>query len=261
MEALRAASAAVLPGVAGGAGAGPSAAQDDAPLEGVGSVLELIEALDLPAAAGVAADGHVLRVAAEGRDVVMYPVHSHHQVRDAHVAGVPELLAVVLQIEVGDDVQPVVDGHEDHVPVVSHAEAVEGDLLEGVAAEEAAAVDPDEHGLLLPRGALGGPDVQVLAVLALLFQHMEAPIVEEGVGLQHLHGHGTVLVSVLDAGPGLDLLRHMEALCPGIVDAHEDVHVAVGHAPELPLFGLHDGPLVFKYELVHTVLLHNVHIL
>ena len=210
------------------------------------------QTLHLSAAAGVAADGDVLRIAAEGGNVLVNPLHCRHQVGNTGVSGVLEFLAVVLQVHMRQNVQPVVDGDKDDVSVVRQVEAVEGDLLKGIAAEEAAAVNPDKHSLLLPVQRFGGPDVQILAILAFQLQHMQAPVVGEGVRRQNLLGNGAVTVSILDALPAGNFLRHVEAFGVGIFHTHEDVDIAVGHTPQLTLLGLYDRSGRFKNIGIHN---------
>ena len=181
----------------------------------------------------------------------MNPLQRRHQVPQARVGGFGELLAVLRQVHVAQNVQPVVDGHEDHVPGPAQVEAVEGVFLHGVAGHEPAAVDPHEHGLF-PVALIGrGPDVQVLAVLALLLQEQQAPIHGEGGGVPHLGRDGPVHVGVLHALPGLGLHGPLEPFGVGVLDAHEHVHIPVADAPELAVFSLYHRLYGIERILTH----------
>ena len=140
-----------LPGDAHG-GVGLALQMDDAALDD-GTVIEAIggghlhQGRDLSAAAGLAIDGHVVRVAAEGGDVLVNPAQSRGQVGDARVAGGLIGRVVLRQVQEAQDVQPVVDRHGDHVAVAGLIGAVVGQHLHGAAAGVAAAVEPDHDGL------------------------------------------------------------------------------------------------------------------
>ena len=81
---------------------------------------------------------------------------------------------------------------------------------------------------------------------------MQAPVVGEGVRRQNLLGNGAVTVSILDALPAGNFLRHVEAFGVGIFHTHEDVDIAVGHTPQLTLLGLYDRSGGFKNIGIHN---------
>ena len=114
-------------------------------------------------------------------------------------------------------------------------------------------MNPDEDRNLL--AALRRPDVQVLAVFALLLEDMDAPVIGKGVDFHSVHGNGAVPVCILDAFPGLDFLGQMEAFCMRIGHAHENVDIAVADAAKFSIGRLDDGSFPFKYKLVHKDLL------
>ena len=102
----------------------------------------------LAAAAGLAENQHVVRVAAELGNVVMDPLQGHGQVQHAAVGAVGILLAEGGEVEEADDVQAMVDSHDDHIAKLAEVLAVIGNRLDGGAVGEAAAMEEDDDRLL-----------------------------------------------------------------------------------------------------------------
>ena len=99
----------------------------------------------LRAAARLAEDGHVTRIAAEARDVVAHPAQREDQVQHPDVAGVGELRpAKRREVQITERVQPVIDGDDHHVAAAGEPRAVGLDAVAGVARERAG-VEPDQH--------------------------------------------------------------------------------------------------------------------
>ena len=116
-------------------------------------------------AAAVAVDGDVVGVAAEVGDVPLDPGERGDDVLEEEVAGLGELPAVLRERERTQRAEPVVDRHAHHAPRRGETGGVRGDL--GVRAVlESAAVDVHGHRERLVGRLLGGPHVQVQAVLA-----------------------------------------------------------------------------------------------
>ncbi len=121
----------------------------------------------LAAAAGLAEDGDVARVAAERADVVAHPFECVHEVAQPEIRRVRELLARARQTrqpEIREGIQPMRDGDHDDVVLPRELGAVVEDRVARARALPAA-VKPHHHG---PRAAphLGRPDVEPQAVLA-----------------------------------------------------------------------------------------------
>ena len=93
-------------GVIGGVEQGPAqhAGHDNHLVEQALGLGDLPQHGDFPAAAGLAEDGHVVRVAAKAGDVVPHPAQGLHQVGHAHVYGVPILLPKGGQVQVAKGV-------------------------------------------------------------------------------------------------------------------------------------------------------------
>ena len=212
-------------------GAVVHAAHNDALLEQAVGRRGLHERGDLPAAAGLAENGDVLRVAAELGNVVMHPLEGSHQVRVSGIAGVPVLLPIGGEVQVAQNVQAVVHGDHHHVPKAGKVFPVIGHVLNGGAVPEAAAVEPDHHRALGLRVQGLGPHVQILAVLVLgpiavgdlHFTRSGFPVQDgadiavgkgvpnplpRGNGLGHLEPFG---VRVLNAMEGIGAVHHKPA--------------------------------------------------
>ena len=232
---------------AGFGGGGPPAAHaahEDALVEKALGRRGVQHGVDLSAAAGLAEDGHIVRVAAESGDVLMDPAQGFHQVGLAQVAAVGILPAVFAQVEIAQDVQPVVHRHHHHVPELGELVAVVGHHLHGAAGGIAAAVEPDHNGLFGVFIQALGPEVEAQAVLALgpeaVGDHHVAPgilVVQQradrprGVGIDH-------------ALPGFHGLGHHKALRPGVGHAQEIEGASHLIAPEFACPGFRDGPVL-----------------
>lgn len=145
------------------------------------------------AAGGLAKDGDALRVAAEGRDVVLDPLQGEALVEVASVLGA---LGDLRGVGEAEDVGAVVDGDDDNVLGDGEGAAVV-DGQAGGAELEVAREDPEHDGLLGGRGRGGRrEDVEVEAVLALGRQG-PGRVTEDGL----LEGLGVAAVGeLLDAG-------------------------------------------------------------
>ncbi len=121
---------------------------------------------DFSAAAGLAEERDVARIAAEGCDVVAHPFERCDDVEVAQVAGVGVALAAhAREVQVPDGAEPVIDGDDDNVVMSSQPRAVithESTRAAGVAA----AVQPDHDGAFTRSADTGCPDIQAQAVLA-----------------------------------------------------------------------------------------------
>ena len=151
----------------------------------------------------------------------------------------------------------MVDGAEDDVSVAREVLSAVAVLLDGVAAGEAAAVQPHQHRTFLGVQA-GRPHVQLQAVLA---DQVVVPVVlEEGHRLDgavvpdRLRGGFAVIHRRAHARPLLRLLRRHEAVLAGrrgaVRDAFELVDVAQDEAADLAGGRLGDGDVVTDEKLL-----------
>ena len=205
----------------------------------------------LHAAAGLAEDGHIVRVSAKAGDVVPHPAESLYQVGHAHVHRVLIFLPKIGKIQIAKGVQAVVHRDHHHVIQLGHIEAVVADLLDGRARGKAAAVNPEQHRLLGAGVAAGGPDVQILAVLGRGPEPVGDHHLSGGPGLIEHRADHTVTARIPHAFPGGDGLGHLKTLGFGVADAKEVVHTVVMEAPQLPLGGGNNGGCLRHGKFVH----------
>jgi hypothetical protein len=119
----------------------------------------------LSAAAGLAEDRDVARIAAEALGVLAHPLQRRHQIEKAGIAGLGEALAADLrQIKVTEDIQPMVDGYDHDVVASREIGAVVARRVGG-AVGESATVQPN-HDRTLRIVESRCPDMQRQAVLA-----------------------------------------------------------------------------------------------
>ena len=111
------------------------------------------------------------------------PFKSHNKISKTNVTGVPEIIGIVLKVKVAEDIETMVYRNKDDVSVMCQIEAVKGDFLKGIASEESASVDPYKDGLLLTILFLRRPNVDVLAILALLLEHVQTSVIRKRIGL------------------------------------------------------------------------------
>ena len=142
---------------------------------------EAICALTDIGAGGLAEEGDVVGVAAEGCDVAADPGDGGGLVHQAVVAGgvVGRLGGEFGEGEEAEDAEAVVHGDDDDAAMREELAVLA--ILGGAAGGEAAAVDPDHDGqaggFLAGLGVVGRPDVEGEAVLA------GAGVVEDHVGV------------------------------------------------------------------------------
>ena len=194
------------------------------------------------AAAGLAEDGDVAGIAAEGFDVVVNPLEGGHQVGHAGVAGVGILRAVGRQIQRANDVQAVIETHGHYVAKFAQRLAVVRIGFHRRAVGESAAVHPYHHGFLCRRRRVLRPDVQHLAVFVLRPVAMrEDEVVTADRRRLRDRADRSPCLSALDAFPGFNGLRHLEALRLGVGYAEEGEGLAVLEAAEFSALYLDHG--------------------
>ena len=94
---------------------------------------------DLAAAAELAEDRDVARIAAEAVDVVAHPFQCGDHVQRAGIAGRGEIRAADRrQVEEAEDVQPLVHGDDDHVATLGQPRALQPGDVRGAVGERAA---------------------------------------------------------------------------------------------------------------------------
>ena len=229
------------------------AAHDDRLLEETVRVGCLSERRDLSAAARLTEDRHVLRIAAESRDVFLHPFQGGHEIRNAHVHGILILLAVHGEIQMSEGIQTVVNGDEHDAVVFREAVAFIGHVLDGGTGRIAAAVEPDHDRLLCRRVNRIRPHIQVLAMLRLRPEAVRADNLLARHGRHKNRADQSVGQRVLHAFPRIRLFRHLEAFRLGVLDAEEIENAVVDIAADLSLLRLYD-------RIVFGTLIDTVHV-
>ena len=115
-------------------------------------------------------DGHVIRVSAEGCDILMHPLQGHLLVQQTQVLGVRIVLAVrkMGQMQETQDAQSVLEGNEDDIRILLCQVGTVKQIHSGSSGNEGAAVNPHQDGFLLPRLIIGLPNIQIQAVFTLI---------------------------------------------------------------------------------------------
>ena len=181
--------------------------------------------------AGLTGDGDPLRVAAEGGNILFYPLAGFAHIVQGIVAG--SAAALFCQIRVGEEAQEaqtVVDGHNNNILPSGKACAV-ADHLAAASGHHAAAVNPDEYRQLVLRGLGGGPHIQIQTVLLILGGSQElGNAMNIGRGFGHLHdmlyGSGGISRRLPDAPPAAGILRLAEAI---LTDGGRRIRDALEH--------------------------------
>ena len=183
------------------------------------------ERTDTGRAGRLAGDGHVIRVAAEGRDIRLHPLQRLDLVQKAVVAGgaVGRLGRQLVGREEAEDPEAVAHVDREHALAGKTLAAVIG--VPGLAGLEGTAVDEDQNRQILLRTG-GLPDIQVEGILGIGLAEvvvqrdliiMKADDLRERIvdrGIARLHGHGREGVGFQDAVPGLGILRLAPAQIP-----------------------------------------------
>ena len=179
-------------------------------------------------------DRHVLRVAAEARDVVLHPLERELLVHQAVVAGVVRLGPGAQRgmREEAEQAEPVVDRH-DHNTLLDEVDRV---VVAALAADQRAAVDPHHHRQLRRRPRrTRRVDVQEEAVL------IRALLAEEPGGLRARRAEGRRVQHLPPARVRLWRLPAELADRRGRVrDAQELLHVVRDDAADEPACRLRD---------------------
>ena len=199
---------------------GDNAGHDDHLLEQVLGLGNLPQHGDLGAAAGLAEDGDVLRVAPKAGDVLLHPAQGLHQIGHAHIYAVPVFLPEIEHVQIAEGVQAVIDRHHQAV-LLGQVEAVVAHLLDGGTGGVPAPVNPEQHRLFGGGVAVVRPHVQVLAVL----RRGPEPVGRHVPHLRHVDHLGLVGV-----GGRLQERRHVGV---GATEAVLDVVIPLGQAPLL----------------------------
>ena len=122
---------------------------------------------DFLAAAGLAEDRHVARIAAELRDIVAHPLQRRDQIEHPDVARLGKfVVAEAGEKRVAQRAEAMIDAHRHHV-AAPHQIAAVVNQRRARTRHEAAAMQPDHHGPLARVARITGPDVEHEAVLAL----------------------------------------------------------------------------------------------
>jgi hypothetical protein len=157
---------------------------------------------DFASAAALAEYQHIARIATELGDVVAHPFERQHQVENAGGAGIGEAFAMVGQVKLAKNVEPMIDAHDHDVTALG-----EPDTVVGVAGTrtgyETATVEPDHDRTLAAVAQCGRPDVEEEAVLALGQRRVRTPGPEEAasVASSRLWGGEAIVARLQYASP------------------------------------------------------------
>ena len=102
-----------------------------------------------------------------------------------------------------EDVQSVIDRDKNDIPVMCKIKPVKGIFFQSISGKISAAVDPDENRLLFAVKYTWCPDIQVLAVLPLLLQHMQPAVIGRRVRRKCLGGDRPIAIGIFYPRPGL----------------------------------------------------------
>jgi len=117
-------------------------------------------------AAGLAEDGDIVRIAAEPGNVIAHPFERLDDVQHPDIAGVGVLRAAdSRQVQIAEDVEPVIDRHDHDVVACGQIGAVINRKA-ARAGGKAAAMQPEHHRAFVSGAEARGPDVQVQTILA-----------------------------------------------------------------------------------------------
>ena len=208
------------------------AAHDQSLVEQAVRRRDLHQIRHLHAAAGLAENGHVLRIAAKEGDIVMNPLQRRYHIRVTSVTGVFIFLTEGGQIQVAQNVQPMIYRNHHRIPLHAHIAAIIGHLLNGGTGRVSTPVEPDNNGLFRFPIQCSGPDIQVLAVLvhrpvAVRHQQLRGWLILGHQGADVAIGGG-----ILDTRPlGGD--GHLEPISIGIRNALENICAVIEAALQL----------------------------
>src|SRR5690606_25629328 len=93
---------------------------------------------------GLSEDHHPVRVPPEVLDIVAHPLERLHDVHHPDVAGAGELLRVLPELEITQQPEPMIYGHQDDVTERGQGDSVKDGVSTG-SAGEAAAMDREHH--------------------------------------------------------------------------------------------------------------------
>ena len=196
------------------------------------------EGADLSAAARLAEDRDVAGIAAEAGGMLAHPFERGDEIEQAGIARLGEALAVRRQVEMAEDVEPVIDRDDHDVVAPREVHAVVARRV-GRAVGEGAAMQPDQDRALAVVEA-GRPDMQRQAVLADRQGVDRAPDRRQLRPLRcrrRLRRAAGIGGRLAHARPRLGLARRHEAVGAGgrgaVGNALEDMHAAgreTGHA-------------------------------
>ena len=117
----------------------------------------------------MAEDGHVVGVAAEGCNILMYPFQCHQLIQESQILRIRIVLAVrqVGQMEEAKNAKPVSNGHNDDVGILFDEIVALMHRVDSSAQRKGSAVNPD-HDRFLPYRLISLPYVQIQTVFPLI---------------------------------------------------------------------------------------------
>ncbi len=196
---------------------------------------------NLGGAPRLAEDGHVVGIATESGDIVTDPPQREHHVQHAGIAGIGKSLIPALDLQMAENIDAVIDGHDHHVAVACKAGPVEAGGRAGTV-HPGAAMQPDHHRPFRDPGRRWREHVEEETVLADRLD-LRVPggdrIGRAGDLRRRIAGD----LRVRDARPGPGRDRRQEAAACGalaVADAAEDDDTGLLRATHLAARRLHD---------------------
>ena len=120
----------------------------------------LHERPDLCPAAGLAENGHIVRISAKTADVVTHPLKSCNDIQISCIGRSLILFSKGGEVQITKHVQPVVQRHHDHISVFCHIGAFICDMFNGRTGRKTASVEPDHDRTFCLRVDRRRPDIQ-----------------------------------------------------------------------------------------------------
>ena len=180
---------------------------------------------DLSAATALSAHGHLVGIAAEPVDVLVYPFESLDYILLAEVDAFGPFSSKGAEVDVSEHVEPVVEVDHHYVALLRKGIALVAGQVMRRSAGEASSMAPQEYRTLLSVVDSRSPDIEYKAALLIhLFDH------ERIVGLRRLEVPAQMFI--LHGLRSVDLAHAHPFEAVGILGRHEALRLCIGDALE-----------------------------
>ena len=224
-------------------------------MEQAGSFRDLAQDSDLSAASGLAEDRYIIGITAKAGNIISHPAKGFNQISHAHIDTVMIFFSEIRQIQITESIEPVVHTNNDHVIQFGQIETIIADLLDGRTSRITAAMDPEHDWSLGCRIAALRPDVQILAVFRSRPETMRRHNLSGRHRVREHRADHTVTASILNAFPGRNRLRHVEALRDGVADPVEMIDAIKVKTADLSFGSLDDRRCLGHIKFFHLPIL------